>query len=77
MNIPNKLIVQYPFALRCLPSDIRKRHELLKKVKRAVYDPELPEYVSLENLLQPSDKKFAEQVAKIKLEVYNKFLKSL
>ncbi|KAE9555047.1 hypothetical protein FO519_001708 [Halicephalobus sp. NKZ332] len=77
MNIPNSRLIEYPTALRCSVSVIRKRHEFLKKVNKAVYDPELPGYVSLEQLLQPSDKKFAEKVARIKAESYDRFLKTL
>lgn len=77
MDIPNSRLVEYPVALRCSVSMIRKRHEFLKKVNKAVYDPELPGYVSLEKLLQPSDKIFAEKVAGIKAEFYDRFLKTL
>jgi mTERF domain-containing protein len=75
MNIPNYLMVEYPSSLRMSIAAIRKRHEFLKRLDKAVYDSELPEYVSLKKLLQPSDKKFANEVARVKLADYNKFLK--
>uniref|UniRef100_A0A914Y4I7 Mitochondrial transcription termination factor n=1 Tax=Panagrolaimus superbus TaxID=310955 RepID=A0A914Y4I7_9BILA len=77
MDIPNYLIVDYPCSLRCSVAAIRKRHEFLKRLNKAIYNPELPGCVSLQNLLQPSDRKFAENVARVKLEDYNTFLKIL
>uniref|UniRef100_A0A7E4ZVZ3 Transcriptional regulator n=1 Tax=Panagrellus redivivus TaxID=6233 RepID=A0A7E4ZVZ3_PANRE len=77
MNLPNERLVEYPLALRCSVAQIRRRHEVLKRVNKAIYDPELPGFVTLAALLQPSDKKFAERVARIRVEDYNRFLKTL
>uniref|UniRef100_A0AC34FNA7 Mitochondrial transcription termination factor n=1 Tax=Panagrolaimus sp. ES5 TaxID=591445 RepID=A0AC34FNA7_9BILA len=77
MDIPNYLIVDYPCSLRCSVAAIRKRHDFLKRLNKAIYNPEVPGYVSLEKLLQPSDRKFAENVARVKLVDYNTFMKIL
>lgn len=77
MNIPNRLIVKCPLALRCRVDGIRRRHEFLRRINKAIYDPELPGYISLQQLLQRSDRKFAIDVARVKIEDYNRVMKSL
>lgn len=70
-------IVAFPLALRCSISDLRYRHEFLYQLNLAQYNPNLPKYISLQSLLHPSDKYFAENIANTFIEDYNKFLKFL
>lgn len=77
MQISNSRIAEFPMALRCTVSAIRKRHEFLKRLHKAIYDPELPNSISLKDLLQPSDQLFAEKVGRVKIDVYNRYLKTL
>lgn len=70
-------ILEYPVALRCPVGLIRRRHEFLRRLKKNQYESQLPEYISLEKLLHPSDKYFAEIVARVFVHDYNKFLKVL
>ncbi|KAI6205463.1 MTERF domain-containing protein 1, mitochondrial [Aphelenchoides besseyi] len=69
MRIENDQIADYPLALRCPLSGLRRRHEFLHRLKLDQYNSELPNYISLQRLLHPSDKKF--------LSDYDRFLKTL
>lgn len=75
MQISNLQISQYPLVLRCPIWSMRRRHEFLMRLKKAQYDKNLPDYISLRNLIHPSDKFFAENVARTFIEDYNKYLK--
>lgn len=75
MKISNQQISNYPLVLRCPIWGLRRRHEFLIRLNKAQYDKNLPDYVSLRNLIHPSDKFFSENVARTFVEDYNKFLK--
>jgi hypothetical protein len=77
MKIGKELIADYPLALRCPLADIRRRNEFLKRLKLDQYHPDLPNYISLEKLVHPSDKYFSETLCRKYLEDYEKFLKTL
>lgn len=77
MKLSTEQILEYPFALRCPIAYIRRRHEFLRRIKKAQYQPELADYISLEKLLHPNDKYFAETVARVFVADYNNFLKTL
>ncbi|KAI1724238.1 acyl-CoA oxidase domain-containing protein [Ditylenchus destructor] len=62
MAITNEQLTEYPLALRCPVATLRRRHEFLYRLKKAQYNESLPDYVSLERLLVPSDKFFAEDM---------------
>lgn len=76
MHISNSQIVKWPMCLRCSVGAIRKRHEFLIKLRKADYSEGSPDYIPLSALLQPSDEKFAVNVARTYLVVYNAFLKN-
>ncbi|CAD5229276.1 unnamed protein product [Bursaphelenchus okinawaensis] len=77
MQIENEQIVQYPMALRCSVAMLRRRYDFLRRLKKDQMNPELPNYISLQKLLHPSDKYFAETVCSTPLADYQKFLKTL
>ncbi|KAI6173401.1 MTERF domain-containing protein 1, mitochondrial [Aphelenchoides besseyi] len=77
MRIENDQIAEYPLALRCPVSGLRRRNEFLHRLKLDQYNSELPNYISLQRLLHPSDKYFSETVCRKFLSDYNRFLKTL
>lgn len=77
MGLTNEMIRECPIVLRCPVSSIRKRHEFLKRIKKAQYEAELPDQISLKDLVHHSDNYFAEKVARVRIEDYNRFLKTL
>lgn len=76
MHLSNAQIYEWPSCLRFSIGAIRKRHEFLIQLHKADYDEGLPNCVHLSSLLQPSDQKFAVEVAHTYLSVYNAFLKN-
>ncbi|VDK48025.1 unnamed protein product [Anisakis simplex] len=76
MGLQNAQIANYPLALRCSIASIRRRHEYLVKLKRNNYIEGTPDAVSLKQLLHPSDRYFAVNVARTFLVAYNQFLKT-
>lgn len=77
MQLSVAQLAAYPLALRCQLSSLRARHEFLQRLDAAQYNEDLPDHVTLAQLLHPSDKFFAETVARSYAEDYNKFLKLL
>ncbi|VDM97736.1 unnamed protein product [Thelazia callipaeda] len=76
MNVTNAQIAEWPVCLRFAVGAVRKRHEFLIRLNKADYIEGSPNYVPLSALLQPSDQKFAVNVAHTYLCVYNSFLKN-
>uniref|UniRef100_A0A8L7T078 Bm2876, isoform d n=2 Tax=Brugia malayi TaxID=6279 RepID=A0A8L7T078_BRUMA len=76
VHISNMQICEWPLCLRFTIGAIRRRHEFLVLLHKADYNEGSPNYVHLRSLLQPSDQKFAVNVAHTYLNVYNAFLKS-
>ncbi|KHN75260.1 mTERF domain-containing protein 1, mitochondrial [Toxocara canis] len=76
MGLANGQLVNFPLALRCSVASIRRRHEYLVKLKRDNYFEDTPDSISLQQLLHPSDKYFAVNVARTFLAAYNQFLKT-
>ncbi|CAD5234690.1 unnamed protein product [Bursaphelenchus xylophilus] len=77
MQIENEQIVEFPMVLRCSVSMLRRRFEFLKRLQKAQFNPELPDYISLQKVLHPSDKYFAEKICSTPLADYQAFLKTL
>jgi len=77
MRIPNQQMLKTPIILRCPVPSLQQRHKVLKSLKKDNYECGTPNYVSLEELISPSDRYFAENVAGISIEDYNRFLKLL
>ncbi len=77
MGLSNAEIAKCPQILRCSVGALRRRHEFLHRLGKAQYCEEMPNYVPLSALIHPSDRHFAETVAGIHLEDYDRFLKLL
>ncbi|CAG9533625.1 unnamed protein product [Cercopithifilaria johnstoni] len=76
VHLSNIQISEWPLCLRFSIGAIRRRHEFLVQLHKADYNEGSPNYVHLSSLLQPSDQKFALNVAHTYLNVYNAFLKN-
>ena len=90
-GIPHHVLAHFPTALTGNPlevqrlkqkylnqySQIAERHQFLKSLGRAQYDPGQPQYVSPAALTEGSDVEFAEKVARSNIQLYNAFLKTL
>nr|XP_020640984.1 transcription termination factor 3, mitochondrial isoform X1 [Pogona vitticeps]XP_020640985.1 transcription termination factor 3, mitochondrial isoform X1 [Pogona vitticeps] len=77
MGIPHKLIVHFPEVFNSRLIRIKERHLFLEFLRRAQYDPQQPNYVSLEKLVTLPDDAFCIEVAKAKIQDFRKFLKTL
>ncbi|XP_046401519.1 transcription termination factor 3, mitochondrial isoform X2 [Ischnura elegans] len=83
MGVSQDLILQNPGILRSRLFRIKQRHEFLQKCCPKVpdgksrYDPKSLGYVSLDALASGSDAEFCINVAKVSIETFNAFLKSL
>jgi hypothetical protein len=61
--------------MRCPIGGLRQRHEYLFRLRKANYEPDTPDYICLKECLHPSDRHFAENVAKTPIEDYDRFLR--
>lgn len=69
-------IMKFPRILRYPYYHVQQRHEFLKSIGRDQYDPEKPNYVSLDALVMANDVVFCRKVAKCSISQYNQFLKT-
>jgi mTERF domain-containing protein len=76
MGIPHKLIAEQPSGLLSRVERIQQRHEFLRSLERAQYDPAKPGYISLTSLVSGTDIDFCRDIAKTPVTLYNKFLKT-
>uniref|UniRef100_A0A1B6KMQ3 Transcription termination factor 3, mitochondrial n=1 Tax=Graphocephala atropunctata TaxID=36148 RepID=A0A1B6KMQ3_9HEMI len=76
MGISHEQILQQSGVLLFRNYIPKQRHEFLKALGKAQYNPRLPGYISLETLVQGSDVDFCTNVAKTSIEVFNAFLKT-
>lgn len=77
MKLPHKLLLKQPDILLCRLSRIKQRHEFLVTLNRAQYDPEQPLYIAPKTLITGTDVDFCRTVAKVAVETYNMYLKTL
>lgn len=70
-------ILQYPNVMMCREFRVRQRHEFLRHLGRAQYDPKLPNFVSPYTLIAESDVHFAANVAKSSILAFNDFCKTI
>lgn len=77
MGINHDRIVLEPQVLTSRLFRIKQRHEYLKYLNRAQYDPTKPNYVSLLNLVKGTDSDFCLNVAKTNVEKFNNYLKTV
>lgn len=76
MGVPHEQILEQPHVLLFREFIVKQRHDFLKELGKAQYDPKLPNYVSLETLVHGNDVDFCRIVAKTSINVFNAFLKS-
>ncbi|XP_054289122.1 transcription termination factor 3, mitochondrial-like isoform X1 [Macrosteles quadrilineatus] len=76
MGVPHEQILEQPHVLLFREFIVKQRHDFLKELGKAQYDPKLPNYVSLETLVHGNDVDFCRNVAKTSINVFNAFLKS-
>lgn len=77
MNINHDRIILEPHVMSCRLFRIKQRHEYLKYLNRAQYDPTKPNYVSLSKLISGSDSEFCMDIAKTNIELFNTYLKTV
>ncbi|KAK6623172.1 hypothetical protein RUM43_009024 [Polyplax serrata] len=77
MNIPVSLILKQPNVLLSRKFILRERHQFLRMLGRDQYNPLLPGYIPLLSLVLLKDNEFCEKIAKVSVETYNEYLKSL
>lgn len=76
MAIPHRQILQQAGVLMFRNHIVEERHEFLKEIGRAQYNPKLPGYVSLQTLVHGNDVDFCKNVAKTSIDVFNSYLKT-
>lgn len=77
MEISHEHLRQDPHILLTRAYRIRQRHEFLKFLGKAQYDPKKDLYVSLKNLVVGTDEEFVLNVARSSIPTYHAFLKTL
>nr|XP_027209981.1 transcription termination factor 3, mitochondrial-like [Penaeus vannamei] len=77
MGLSHSVLVKFPKILQSREFRIKQRHQYLKTLGRAQYDPQKPNYVSPASLVEGSDLKFCSDIAKSTVHDYNLFLKTL
>ncbi|KAL0274449.1 UNVERIFIED_CONTAM: hypothetical protein PYX00_006869 [Menopon gallinae] len=77
MGIQEHLLIGQPKILTCRAHVLSARHHFLCKLGRAQYNPKLPGYVPLSDLCCTNDLEFCKNIAKVPLDDFYKFLKSL
>ncbi|KAK5855084.1 hypothetical protein PBY51_005221 [Eleginops maclovinus] len=77
MKVPHDLIAKFPQVLNCKYMRIRERHQFLVYLGKAQYDPNLPNYISLERLVILPNDIFCTELALATLEDFTLFQKTL
>lgn len=77
MDINHDRIVLEPQVMSCRLFRIKQRHEYLKYLNRAQYNPTKPNYVSLLKLISGNDSEFCIEIAKTSIELFNNYLKTV
>ncbi|CAK9304660.1 unnamed protein product [Gordionus sp. m RMFG-2023] len=77
MGIKRELIVKWPNILTSRSKIIKYRHLFLKYLEKIQYDETKPLYISMKALVSGTDEEFCVQVAKMSVEKYYEFLKTL
>jgi len=76
-NIPHDILCKFPESLLPPWYLTKPRIQLLESLGRAQFDPTQPNYVSPAMLTGGDDAEFCENVAKVPLELYDQFQKTL
>lgn len=77
MGFSHKQISQHPFILHHRLMFTKQRHEYLKSLDRAQYDPAKPLYVPLNAFYEMDDADFCLKYCKTSVTHFNNFLKTL
>ncbi|XP_042529087.1 transcription termination factor 3, mitochondrial isoform X1 [Dipodomys spectabilis] len=77
MSIPHHIIVKFPQVFNTRLFKIKERHLFLVYLGRAQYDPQKPNYISLDKLVSIPDEIFCEELAKASVKDFEKFIKTL
>ncbi|XP_057376565.1 transcription termination factor 3, mitochondrial-like [Daphnia carinata] len=77
MKMDHESVLRFPAALTCRGFRIKQRHEFLCHLNRAQYDPKLPRYVSLLQIISDSDAHFAVNIARSSIQDFNDFCKTM
>ncbi|XP_019613565.1 PREDICTED: transcription termination factor 3, mitochondrial-like [Branchiostoma belcheri] len=77
MGIPHHILACSPQVFNSRKQHLSARHQFLQKLGRAQYDPAQPGYICLENFFKLPDAVFCTQLAKVTMEEYQNFLKTL
>lgn len=77
MEISHDRIVLEPQVMSSRLFRIKQRHEYLKYLNRAQYDPKLPNYISILKLVTGNDSEFCMNIAKTSVEMFNSYLKTV
>lgn len=76
MGLSHAQIIQCPELLASREFRLRERHEFLKLLGRAQYDPQKDLYISPSEIVQGNNFYFVRNVAKSDLETFDLFLKT-
>lgn len=76
MGLTHKQIMQCPELLASREFRLRERHEFLKLLGRAQYDPQKDLYISPTDVVQGNNFYFVRKVAKSDLQTFDLFLKT-
>ncbi|XP_018553600.1 transcription termination factor 3, mitochondrial isoform X1 [Lates calcarifer] len=77
MKVPHHLITKFPQVLNTKYLRVRERHLFLEFLGKAQYDPDLPNYISLDRLVSLPDEIFCTELALATLEDFYLFQKTL
>lgn len=77
MGIAHDRLVHSPSILYCREHRLRERHEYLKVLGKAQYDPTRDLFVSLQQIAEGTDQEFALNVAKTAYTEYESFLRTM
>ncbi|XP_068603457.1 transcription termination factor 3, mitochondrial [Brachionichthys hirsutus] len=77
MKVPHHLVVKFPQVLNSKYLRIRERHLFLDYLGKAQYDPNLPNYITLDRLVSLPDDMFCTELALTTVEDFYLFQKTL
>ena len=77
LKLNNEQILSHPPILQVPLYLIKTRYSFLKSLNRVQFDPTLPNFISVKNMIQTEDKEFIHKYAKSSLQEFQKFLKTI
>lgn len=77
MKVPHHLIAKFPQVLNTKYLRVRERHLFLQYLGKDQYDPDQPNYISLDRLVSLPDETFCTELASATLEDFCLFQKTL